>query len=234
MLPVPLILAVVMAGAVLVIMFLLFQHLGKQEKDLGKHSLGMSSLKEEVAQKDEEIKKTSVVKEQLQQELRTSKEEADNLRKEFTVRDRLYQQFKAKCAQLEEQVAGKKDMAAQLEQQKKQFMEQVIKCKNLEKDLQVRQDEITNLEQEKRRQEAVKEGERKKEAKGVAKAEPEGAQQEQPKPEGPQQEEAKPQGTEGEQAKKEDSPFKRFLKPKISEKSQEEEHKSEDPREPGQ
>ena len=52
MLPLPLILAAVLGGAVLVIIVLIFQQLGRGEENLGKDTLKLDSLKNRLASRD--------------------------------------------------------------------------------------------------------------------------------------------------------------------------------------
>ena len=75
------------------------------------------------------------LRDKLQGEIRSSKEEADSLKKDLVVKDKIYQELKAKYELSEKQIAEKKNLAAQLEQQKRQVMEQVIKYKKLEKEI---------------------------------------------------------------------------------------------------
>ena len=268
MLPLPLILAIVMAGAVLVIIFLLFQHLGGQKEDLSKHTAEIDILKDDIEQEQAKLKEAAAAENKLRQDLGLSKETAGNLQKELAAKDKLYEELKAKYTQAEKAVLEKKDLTAQLERQKKQFMEQVIKCKKLEKDLHARQDEITALEQRNKKPEEPKkeelklgdegrvtkdegrrtkdEGQETKDEGRVTKDEGQGTKDEgrrtkdegekKPEPEKPKEkinqlkQETKDEGRrtrdeggkkpEPEKPKEEpkkESPFSRFLKPKISE-----------------
>ncbi len=115
----PLILAIVMAGAVLTIVFLLFQHLGRQKEDLSEHTAEMDNLKDEIEQEQVKLKEAAAAENKLRQDLRLSKETAENLQKELAVKDKLYEELKAKYTQAEKDLHAKQDEITALEQRNK-------------------------------------------------------------------------------------------------------------------
>lgn len=242
MLPLPLILALVLAGLVVIIIFLIFHHLGKQEKDLDKHTLQLGSLKNEITQKDGEVRDVTLAKDKLQGEIGLAQGELNKLKEEFAAKDKIHQQLKVKYEQLEKKVAEKEDLQGQMEQQKKQFTEQVIKHKKLEKDLHAKQDEMTVLEQRNKKltQDLGLLRKELTQAKAGLQQEKQDQEQaaEQVKPEPEQAKETAAPEEPKEETKTEQSKtiFNRFLKPKISEDRQEEPppggHKPEQPKEP--
>lgn len=133
-----------MAGIVLFILFTAFRSLGEQKKDIDTTNWHISSLKNELVQKEKETEEAVAGKDKLQKEL-------DNLKNTFVERDEAYQEIQNRCAQWEKEARNKQELVVQLEQQKKQLIEQAGKCKSLEKDLQNKQEEIAVLEQKQRK-----------------------------------------------------------------------------------
>lgn len=136
---IPVILAV-MTGMVLLILFVAFRSLGEHKKDIDTTNWHLSSLKNELEQKGKETDEAIDIKDNLQKEL-------DSLKHAFADKEQAYQEIKTRCAQWEKEAETKGELAMQLEQQKKQGIEQAGQCRKLEKDLQNKQEEITLLGQ---------------------------------------------------------------------------------------
>ena len=151
MLPLPLILAIVMAGLVIVIIFLLFRSFGEQKEDVSRHTLQINKLKDELAQKETAHKEVTAARNKLQGEIRIAKEETEKLEQGLAAKDKLYQELKSKYSQLEKQAAEKKILATQLEQEKKRVRDHVVKYKKLEKNLHAKDDELAKAEKEKQK-----------------------------------------------------------------------------------
>lgn len=135
-----------MTGIVLFILFTAFRSLGEQKKDIDTTNWHISSLKNELAQKEKETEEAVAGKDRLQKEL-------ESLKNTFTEQERAYQEIKSRCTQWEKEAQHKQELVVQLEQQKKQLIEQAGKCKSLEKDLQDKYEEIAVLEQKQRKSE---------------------------------------------------------------------------------
>ncbi|MFH1245448.1 MAG: hypothetical protein V1662_03100 [Candidatus Omnitrophota bacterium] len=136
---IPVILAV-MTGMVLFILFAAFRSLGEHKKNIDTTNWHLSSLKNELDQKGKETAEAIDIKDNLQKEL-------DSLKHALADKEQAYQEIKTRCAQWEKDAETKGELAMQLEQEKKQGIEQAGKCRKLEKDLQSKQEEITLLEQ---------------------------------------------------------------------------------------
>lgn len=182
-----------MAGLTIIIIFLLFQHLSRHKESLNTDLLQIDSLKDRLDEKETEIRKVGTEKDRLQRQMQLFQDETDNLKKELAEKDKF-------C----------RDLTAQLEQQKQQFMQQVIKYKKLEKDLEAKRDEANEVEQENQKLRKEKEllGKELEQIKGeLERLKKEPQQTEQAKTEqvpGLEKEEQKPQRPEPEEPKPKD------------------------------
>jgi len=222
MLPLPLILALILAALVIVIVFLLFRSLGKDEDKLTSgHSLRTETLENDLVEKDDRLKELELQCIELKKQAEAGLKEKEQVNVEITSRDKLVQELKGELEPLKQQVAEQENADKQLEQQKKQFHDQVIKCKKLEKDLHLQQDQVEKLQKEK---EALKK--ELEQLKKTPESAPEPAKPEptpKPAPPNPEQELKQPEPIEGKPSK---SAFSRFLRPKDIVKEEEEQKPS--------